>query len=464
MNTQQLRFINNQYQIVNKSNDKHPRNVENLGNLQKHKNKNNNNYDNNDDDEDDDEDDDDDDEEDEDYEEEIVPIKKNSYMELSHFITISSFDRDWEIDTPSKSQYDFQVKFAPSGNRIINRPLYFNNPTIPATPSQASQGLLGDANLTGWFSSSGTFYQAYNENQNPGPVVDYEKIVEIGQRGLALDNTYKNIVSIELTRALFPSLQRQIDYYPDLRENVVDESYYLMEIDELNGEVINGTSKDLKRAFAVLTPVIKIYDITHPSSKNIEYRTTNPGGKKYITPLSSLTNLTIRIKKPSGDILKNLNDVIDVKYIYQDIINPSEPRSDILVVETMQYFSELEYKPSDTIIFRNYTYHNTNTNSKSNFFNDFINRTKGHKILATASSDPSKFLKNRIYISRPAYLDIQTGGITEEAWYSDFKQTFENTPPTSNDTGRFINIDLQNIYFFKITTKEQSIQIESERV
>ena len=29
----------------------------------------------------------------------------------------------------------------------------------------------------------------------------------------------------------------------------------------------------------------------------------------------------------------------------------------------------------------------------------------------------------------------------------------ETNPPTSNDTGRFINIDLQNIYFFKIHIK-----------
>ena len=32
------------------------------------------------------------------------------------------------------------------------------------------------------------------------------------------------------------------------------------------------------------------------------------------------------------------------------------------------------------------------------------------------------------------------------------------------DTGRLINLDLQNVYFFKITTKEQNMTLETERV
>jgi hypothetical protein len=100
--------------------------------------------------------------------------------------------------------------------------------------------------------------------------------------------------------------------------------------------------------------------------------------------------------------------------------------------------------------------------------NNFINREEGHKILAVSSSDTSKYLKNRIYISRPAYLDVKKGDITEESWYTTFKTNIENETQldsiTTFDTGRFINLSLQNIYFFKITTKEQFMVIESERV
>ena len=276
---------------------------------------------------------------------------------------------------------------------------------------------------------------------------------------------FKNIVSIQLVSSIFPSFIRQVDYYsPIVLDNIMNEPYYTMEIDEFS-DVINGTNKNLTKSFAVLTPFIRIYDnITRESSKSIEYKTTGLWGKTFLTPISSLTNLTIKIKKPNGEILKNLNDTLNVKFIYQYKSNPSDPRTDILVIETEQYFSELEYKVADTIVFRNYNFRKP----ASNIFNNFINQEQGHKILAVNSSDPSKYLKNRIYISRPAYLDISTGDISEEPWYTTFKTNIENETElnsiTTFDTGRLINLSLQNIYFFKITTKEQLMIINSERV
>ncbi len=392
------------------------------------------------------------------------------YQEVPHFIVISSFDRNWEIDNPGKTQYDFQVKFSPSSNRIVNKPLYTNNPTVPATSTQASQGQRGNDNVSGWFSSDGTFYQAYNPNEPYGAIVEYEKIIEVGQKGLGLDNSFKNITSIELITAMFPAVQRQIDYHPTLLNNTVDEIYYTMEIEEIN-DFINGTSKEFKNAFAVLTPMTRIYDIVNTSGKSIEYKPVGFWPKVFTpAPLSSLTNLTIKIKNPTGTVLQNKNDTLDVKFIYQYQYNPedNDDRTNILVVETLQYFSEVEYKPTDTIVFRNYSYRNPSA-SNSQQFNDFINRQKGHKILYLTNDSSSKFLKNRIYIARPAYLDETTGGLTEESWYTSFKTTLENETTIGNitqyDTGRFINIDLQTIYFFKITTKEQSMAIlESERV
>jgi hypothetical protein len=269
---------------------------------------------------------------------------------------------------------------------------------------------------------------------------------------------------------MFPSVQRQIDYHPTLMNNTVDETFYTMEIEEIN-DFINGTSKELKNAFAILTPMIRIYDIVNTSGKSIEYKPIGFWSKVFTpAPLSSLTNLTIKIKNPSGTVLENMNDILDVKFIYQYQSDPADDRTNILVIETMQYFSEVEYKPTDTILFRNYSYRNPSATNVQQF-NDFINRQKGHKILQLTNDDPSKFLKNRIYIARPAYLDTSTGGLTEESWYTSFKSTLDDETTISSiteseyDTGRFINIDLQTIYFFKITTKEQNMTIlESERV
>ncbi len=425
---------------------------------------------------DDDEEDDEEDEEDEEdnnisdiglnlQRNKFLPSSKKTYQESQHFIVISSLDRNWEEDEPNTSQYNFQLKFSPSGNTISNRPMYYNNPTIPANFKQSSQGLLGDINDSGWFGEDGTFYPAYRPDLPPGEIVQYEKIVEKGQKGLSLNNSFKNITSIELLSAMMPSVQRQIDYHPTLTDNTIEETYYSIEIEEIK-DVMQGTSRDLNNAFAIITPIIRIYDIVNTSSKSVEYKVAGMWSKKFSpAPLSSLNNLTMTIKKPSGDIVSNLNDILDIKYIYQS--NLLDDDTNFLVIETLQYFSDTEYKNTDTLIIRNFQYHD-NTILGVQYFNEFMNRQKGHKIIKTDKSNSNKLLKNLIYIARPAYLDKNIGELVEEDWYTSFKTNIWDINSSEiieqYDTGRLINIDLQNIYFFKITTKETNITIESERV
>ncbi len=412
------------------------------------------------------EDESDSDDDDDDNQSEIM-TKTIVYNEVPHFVAISSLDRNWEENDPNTTQYNFQLKFAPSGNSINVSPIYQNNPTIPATKEQALNGLRGDPNTNGWNDENGINYPPYNPSEPFGEIIQYEKIVELGQKGLALYNSFKNIVAIELVSAMMPSVQRQIDYSSTLKEACIDEAYYIMEIDEIN-DVMDGTSKDLKNAFAILTPVIRIYDINAASAKSVEYKTAGLWYKRFTpSPLSSLTNLTIKLKKPSGDLIRNLNDTLDVKFIYQYQSDLNDSSTDVLIIQTTEYFSKNEYKPTDTILIKNYKHYHNNLDLSS--FNDWMNRKSGHKILAVSSDDSSKYLKNRIHIARPAYLDIKTGLITEESWYTYFKNngldtvnTIENI--TTFDSGRLINIDLQNLYFFKITTKEHKVMIESARV
>ena len=388
-----------------------------------------------------------------------------NYQDTPHFIVISTLDRDWTSNNPNITQYNFQVKFAPSGDSLANKPLYYNNPTIPATPEQASKGLRGDPNVSGWFGENGVFYPPYQASQPFGDIVGYEKIVEKGQTGLALNNSFKNIVKLELLGAMIPSVQRQVEYHPTLRENVVDEIYYMMEIEEVK-DVIEGTSRDLNNSFAILIPFVKIYDLVTASAKAIEYKIAGMWNKVFSpAPLSSLTNLTFIMKKPTGSILQNLNDTLDIKFIYQYQENLSDTRTDVLIIETNQYFTPTEYKPTDTILIKNYLHYLSSISPSPQYlsnFNNFINRNEGHRILTTSSNDPSLFLHNRIHIPRPAELSINTGGLSEEPWYSLIKTTVidnETTITTRStyDTGRLINIDLQTLYFFRITTRDKNI-------
>ena len=156
-------------------------------------------------------------------------------------------------------------------------------------------------------------------------------------------------------------------------------------------DVMNGSSRDLNNTFAVLIPFIRVYDITNASSKTVEYKVAGMWSKRfYPSPLGSLNNLTVTVKKPSGDILKNLNDTLDTKYIYQS--NLLDDNTNYLVIETQQYFTETEYKKTDTIVFKNFLYHDSSIPGVQQF-NEFMNRKKGHKIILTEKSDQTKLLK-----------------------------------------------------------------------
>lgn len=396
---------------------------------------------------------------------------ENRYQDVAHMILISSIDRDWTGNDTGESQYNFQIKFSPTSDSVISQPLYENNPTIPATSTQAAQGLKGDTNTNGWSWYNGTTYPAYRADQPKGDIIDYEKIVEQGQKGAGLRNVYKNIVSIELVCFLTPGLKQPVDYHSSLTHQLISDPYYIIEIDEID-EIYDGSSKDLNKAFAVVVPITPMYSSTISIARHVEYRTIDRWMKKYSpVPLNSLTNLTLRVKNPLGQVINNLNDIIDINFVYQYTSDDSDTRNEVIVIQTSKYFSSNEYQTTDTIIIKGYEHRNT-VSSESQLFNDFMNQEKGHHILALSSNDSNLYLKNRIHIARPAKLDIDNGGVVEEAWYTTYKENELDTLETIDsivtyDTGRLINLDMQNLYCFKIITREQNmglLTLQSERV
>jgi hypothetical protein len=397
--------------------------------------------------------------------------KEDVYQEVSHMLLVSSLDRNWIGNDPNETQYNFQIKFSPTSNGLISLPLYENNPTIPATISQSTQGLRGDFNDSGWSWTDGITYPAYRGDLPYGKIVGYEKIVEQGQKGAGLRNVYKNIVSIELVSFLTPGLKQQVDYHSSLTHLLISDPYYLVEIDEINN-VYDGSSRELSNAFSVVIPATSMYSSPTLTARHVEYKTIDGWLKKFQpVPLSALTNMTIRVKTPLGKVLTNLNDTIDIKFVYSYSSDLSDDRNEVIVIQTSKFFSSNEYQLTDTILIKGYQHHNT-VSAESQMFNDFMNRSEGHSILALSSSDDSLFLHNRIHIARPASLDINTGGLLEMPWYTTYKNDEIDTIDTiesimTYDSGRLINLDMQNLYCFKITTKEKNMGLlsgQSERV
>jgi len=396
---------------------------------------------------------------------------QNHYQDVPHMILVSSLDRDWTGNNPAETQYNFQIKFSPTSDSVSSQPLYVNNPTIPATIVQASQGLKGDDNTSGWTWVNGTTYAAYRADQPKGEIIGHEKIVEQGQKGAGLRNVYKNIVAVELVSFLTPGLKQPVDYHSSLTHQLIADPYYIVEIDEIE-EIYDGSNKDLNKAFAVVVPIAPMYSSTISIARHVEYRTIDRWMKKYSpVPLNSLTNLTLRVKNPLGQTINNLNDILDINFVYQYTSDDSDTRNEVIVLQTDKYFSSNEYQTTDTIIIKNYQHRNTSS-AESQLFNDFMNRSQGHHVLALSSNDNNLYLKNRIHIARPAKLDINNGGVVEESWYTTYKCTeLDTTDSISSistyDTGRLINLDMQNLYCFKIITREQNmglLSLQAERV
>lgn len=386
--------------------------------------------------------------------------KTPDYHDVSHFLIVNSVDRNWEDDF-GQSQYNFRLNFAPITDQKVRKPLYQNNPTIPATNAQRMAGNRGDPNTSGWSSSVGELYGAYNASQPFGEIVEYEEIVEKCVRGANVKKLYKNVVSLEVTNVLVPAHNRPITYTSSINSLNLD-SHLLLTIPEIE-ETIEGTNFEASQSFGMLIPYTTNYDTTVNDLKWHEYHTIKGLSKIYYpSPINTIPTLTFQLRNSLGKLLGDYDDFLDVKYIFREIEDTSDPRTDFLWIESRKFFHENYFQVGDKIIFRNYQFYNTSSNS-SYHFNAFINREEGHTILEIDASG-SQYLKNRIKISRPASYNLENGYLDEDSWYTTFKTLYltdisdlsERTSATY-DSGRLLNINLQVSYVMKVTTKEYNL-------
>lgn len=389
------------------------------------------------------------------------------YKNKTHILIVNSSDRNWE-DNLDQTQYNFKLNFAQVADQKVSKALYENNPTIPATNSQAMSGNSGDENTSGWTSSTGEVYSAYNASQPLGKIVGYESIIEKCIRGANIKKLYKNVVSIELDNVLIPAHNRSITY-TSTQQSLNRSPYLLLTIPEIE-ESMESTNFEASQAFGFLVPYTNNYDTCVNDLKFHEFHPIENFQKIYYpSPINTLPNLTFQLKEPNGQILSCQNDYLDVKYIYRQIDDTDDPRTDFLWIETLKFFNDNEYQIGDQIIFKNYQYYNTSSGN-SYSFNEFINRDQGHTIVAIGVSG-DQYLKNRIKISRPASYNLTNGYLDEEFWYTSFKSlelndntTISNRDDTNYDTGRLLNVNLQVTYVLKVTTKEYNLDFLTDKI
>ena len=312
------------------------------------------------------------------------------------------------------------------------------------------------------------------------------------QKGVGIDVLYRNVVSVEVIKVIFPHDRLSVPYDNRIYLDLQSYPFLVMDIDELDG-VFRGSNNTINDAFALLL-FDKAYDsevltcdqinnslATGDTIKKRFDRQFKRGfmafcpflfeKKKYPnTPLASLNRLTIRFYRPDGQPISLDSDHLEintVQYLAEDhtesielLQTPGFPKTGTGVyikITTVKYFSNRTFRVGDLIKIKNYKV--VSTDNEEQKFQEFINRVEGHIIInlqlelteeLTAANNNHGYI-NTLYISPPGEINYKNGGL-------DTTTSFTTNPllpvTTADGKGVLINSSMQVHITFKITTRD----------
>jgi len=324
--------------------------------------------------------------------------------------------------------------------------------------------------------------------------------------GLAAQQKFKNIVRIELIKAIMPgeSLDVTVNAHDDIynttyQDNILNLPYVSLRVMELENNTY-GTDNFLDRSFGVLQ-----YDAQWVSDSAAQTGCTRgflamiPKFLKcqkeyYPTPLSTLQKMTIQFIRPNGELLSMTPDSFSIGGIIAAPIVPvpsttfpfnvnttTSPYSVLnldntgatspanFFINTTSYFSRFELCTGDRIQIAGYTYTDAALNDPTygqslRAFCNWVNRPEGHIIVNTAYtvSTSSTVLVDGFnnvgyanFIIIPAlYQDPTTGSTLLQSFGTDFGATLTTESSLLTSPIRMINLNRQLNLVFRIITRE----------
>ena len=322
--------------------------------------------------------------------------------------------------------------------------------------------------------------------------------------GIASQQKFKNIVRIELIKAIMPgeSLDVTVDahdntYTTTYQDNILNLPYVSLRVAELENNTY-GTDNFLDRSFGVLQ-----YDAQWVSDTAAQQGCTRgflamiPKFLKcqkeyYPTPLSTLQKMTIQFLRPNGELLSPSSDTftiggiiarggvstppfpftVDVSTSPYGVLKPdnlsgTSPAN--FFINTTTYFSRFEVCTGDRIQIAGYSYSTTALDDpiygqSLRAFCNWINRPEGHIVVSTAytASTSSTVLVDGVnnvgyanFIIIPAlYQDPATGSTLLEAFGANFGATLTTESALLSSPIRLINLNRQLNLVFRIITRE----------
>jgi hypothetical protein len=327
--------------------------------------------------------------------------------------------------------------------------------------------------------------------------------------GLAAQQKFKNIVRIELIKAIMPGENLDVivnasdsgvpTYTTSFQDNILNLPYVSLRVAELENNNY-GTDNSLDRSFGVLQYDAQwLSDVAQQQGCTRGYLAMIPKFLKcqkeyYPTPLSTLQKMTIEFRRPNGELLSNSSDTFDIGgIIAREVVasgattfpfNVVTTTSDYSLlgassaiatapanffINTSSYFSRFELCAGDRIQIAGYTYSDASLNDpvygqSLRAFCNWINRVEGHIVINTAYTVPtaptvlvdginSVGYANFIVI-QGLYQDPTTGTTYLQSFGTDFGNTLNTYGTTLQSPIRFINLNKQLNLVFRIITRE----------
>jgi len=326
--------------------------------------------------------------------------------------------------------------------------------------------------------------------------------------GLASQQKFKNIVRIELIKAIMPgeSLDVSVNargqvsttYSTTYQDNILNLPYVSLRIAELENNNY-GTDNFLDRSFGVLQYDAQWLSDATQTECTRGFLAMIPKFLKcqkeyYPTPLSTLQKMTIEFLRPNGELLSASSDTFNVGGIIAphigaiisstfpfNVDTSTSPYSLLknnsvattspanFFLNTSTYFSRFELCTGDRIQIKGYTYSDASLNDPTygqslRAFCNWVNRNEGHIILNTAYTlnNTSTVLQDGVnhvgyanfVILQADYQDPSTGSTLLQSFGDDFGRTLTTYGPTLESPIRLINLNKQLNLVFRIITRE----------
>ena len=275
-----------------------------------------------------------------------------------------------------------------------------------------------------------------------------------------VSHDYKNVVSFSIEKIILPNRYCVQSYIPFITPRLNDNPYLTLTVKGINYSSY-GTNKTLNNTIGIYTPLMPL-PISLSDVSYLEFKNTSVQKKEYNpTPEGYISALDLSITTPSGLLVSNTNDVLD---IYSIFLNPNViysggvAISDSLIIQTNTYFNSVEFRVNDLITIKNYRYHNDSFD-ECNIFNTWINRDAGHYISYIGKSNPDTTLYNQLVIPVPAALSRSTGNIVVESWFSSFDMKTLSNVAIQDYGGKLINVNTQSHLVVNIKTMEKNDNI-----